>query len=368
MPSPAPSGYLPVDSFGASEIPWDEVGPGWFLVEWLEHPAIYGNSQVPLAPPDLSATLLAPDGTWYAAASLGGAGAEYTTFWLGDTLAMFHIDGVADGYDAGYIGHDVLVSLRDGSTRALSSDVYLGIVALAKDGSLVSAQFSEGGGGQYLRVDSAFNSTPLCGAGLQFAGSLSPDGVRFVCLGDDPAGSRGTIVSVSNVTGTGGTTVIDTFKSYPDSYSILGWFDADTFLLRRWAISESPDAYFTYNISTRKISEYALPVPLRPWVDFDTASQTFATRDYYSKVDTGVTFFSKSGDEVAHSACGSQASATYEASGFLALVTCRINVPGDWSTGTSVLSLIDLKSGEVVGTWTVHDDSEQSIQTIRGYP
>jgi hypothetical protein len=32
-PSPAPSGFLPVDSLGASEIPWDEVGPGWFLVD-----------------------------------------------------------------------------------------------------------------------------------------------------------------------------------------------------------------------------------------------------------------------------------------------------------------------------------------------
>ena len=278
-PSPAPSGFLPVDSLGASEIPWDEVGPGWFLVEWVAHPAVYGEGDLPTTPADFAVSLLAPDLTTYAGPSLVAAGADWTVFWRGDSVAVFDATSVSESTD--YVGNTSLVSLRDGSTRQIiANSLSPGWFAIAADGNPIGAHWWEGGGGGvFYRYDTDFAATQVSPDVYVTDASLSPDGERLVYLGAGPLDMTHTTVWVSDLGDSTSTetAAIDTLREPPDSYSIVGWLDPDTLVLyRREGGPLVAEAYFSYNITTRTIADFALPFVAAGWVRFDWASQTYS--------------------------------------------------------------------------------------------
>jgi hypothetical protein len=360
-PARAPVGYLPVDSYAASDIPWDKVGPGWFLVEWRESEYVFSESP-PFAAADDAVSLLAPNGDWYLGADLEPTGATASVMWLGAELAIFRDTVFQPDW---WYGETSVLNLKDGSVR-----VVLGVdspdpewYAVAAGGRLIGYQFG-GADSSYSVYESFANPREVCwGAGIDLKG-LAPDGKRLICLSYEPIGDGSTTktaVTVAGVSSAKAPEKIDVFKRDPNAYSLAGWLDGDTFLL---AVTDgSATTYFSYNIATRKIADLPLPFDDPATISFDYTSQTFAAQD-----ESGVRFYSRDGSALASVSCGPASLELdgLEYSGPAALVQCSA---GSSDTGwKDVVTYVDLASGATSMVAAPDVQKGQGVLKIYGYP
>ncbi len=364
-PSPAPSGFLPVDSLGASEIPWDEVGPGWFMVTWVQRDVVWSEEvALPTMPADASVSLLAPDGTWYAAASLSPTGYDETVGWLGDTLAVFR---VTEPSPAVSVGGTALVNLRTGASQEiLSAAIRPSNFGFAADGTLVSAVYEEETLG-VVWYDAQMKGHSVCNGAQDW--SVAPDRSRVVCLAwvaDTGTGDQ-TEILVGTLGSGAEAQVIDTFRLDPYSYHLTGWLDSDTFLVARAAQAGETKGttYYTYNIVTHKVADFALPFAASSssaWdVSYDAATETYAERG-----DDGLHVFAADGASIADVPCGGYVTwpiAVY--SGTTALVECDNSVSAEDRNVT--LTLVDLKDGSATVVADVNPGSDQDVRAVYPY-
>jgi hypothetical protein len=373
-PSPAPPGFFPVDSLGASAIPWEEVGPGWFLVEWVEHEASYsGDSGEPVTPSEFSVSLLSPDGTWYTGRALGTPGADArTTFWLGDSVAVFRRAPAPGRGVFGFTGDTYLVNLRDGSTRpAISDHESPSWFAMGANGTLIGAHALEGGPStSYSQWDTNFDQTPVCGDLYPSTVALSPDGTHLVCVAGDSGDPGTTAVWLGDVGSGDATTRVGTLDPGTYRYSIDGWLDSDTFLLEREDYSFGGGArdFVAYHVNTGTITDFVPPIVPDSVIQFDFTTQTYVTFDPSAGSDRPVTFYTASGIDLATVPCsGASVWSWMVYSGSNALVDCRSR-ESDGSSGDHTLSLVHLDSGAVDVVASVHTDANQNLQGLDGYP
>ncbi len=368
-PSPAPSGFLPVDSLGASEIPWDEVGPGWFLVDWAEHDAVWGedaNGNPTVSPADASVSLLSPDGTWYAAASLAATGSDKTVGWLGDTVAILRT--TEPEFSISY-GDASALDLRTGASRKLVSgvDSVAWRVFLA-GGILTSTGLADEESAAVSWYDASLTEHSVCVRVLR--NSVAPDAKRVACLGfDDNAGTGDdqTEILVGTLGSGAEAQVVDTFRLDPYQYELAGWLDGDTFVVARAAQpgETKGTTYYSYNIVTRKVADFALPFPASAptaWdVSFDWATQTYADMG-----DDGLSFFAADGAPIVEVPCAGGSmwpGAVY--SGTVALVKC--DTSANSGSGNVTITLVDLQNGTAKQVADAPIDSEHSVRAVYPY-
>ena len=355
-PSPAPSGFLPAASLGQSDVPWDELGYGWFLVAWDGPPPPNVDEYV-AGPSPAGFSLVSPDATVYALADLGIVDAAWVIDWRVDEVGVVRNPDLAEG-DTGDVA---TINLRTGAENAIVSRGQIPMADyVAANGDLVGSQFY---GDLPVPVFAYRDYRPvgkICD-GNGGGALMSPDGVRVVCLTFDPADDEKTAVVIGRVDEVGSPKQIDVFQASPYLYSVLGWLDADTFILeRRSQTYGDPSTFFTYDIATRTIANYTVPVPydadpLHHLLPFDFASQTFAV----SRPGT-ITFYGVDGSVVADVTCATSGDNAEHPgvvrSGAFALVTC-LSSPIHESSAS--LDIVDLRTGVTthVGTFDQTIDS-----------
>lgn len=363
-PSAAPSGYLPVNSLGASEIPWLEVGPGWFLVDWAQRDAVWADTDDgtgTISPADASVSLLAPDGTWYAAASLAAVESDRTLSWLGETVAVFR--STQPDYES-VAGDTSLINLRTGASRlVLSGAEAPALQGVSADGSLRGRDYAEDSS-WYVQYDDRFTPHTVCDGD---SASVAPDGVRVACLGWIAYGdgtTDQTQVFLGALSTDAGADAIDTFRLDPYSYGIQGWLDPDTFLLLRYdPDGKASPTYFAYNVATRKIADLALPFQATgDWVTFDWLTKTYA-----DVAGQTVSFFAADGAKVAEVTCAGDSSWSWPTySGTRVLVTCE-TTDVDYNPAAVTLTLVDLTTGTVTEVAHAAETSSTRVRTVYPY-
>ncbi len=262
-PSPAPSGYLPVDSLGASEIPWDEVGPGWFLLAYdadtTDNASVFigdfpddnsdGGVFHYFAPEnDDGMTLVSPAGEIYLAGSLSGQGPVAETLWDGGSVYLnrptgFRMEEEGEGTVTAY-------DLATGSTReVVRGETYLP-EEMTTAGRLVGWHWAEGtivGGAVYGSDGSDFHKVCPSGSGSP---TLAPDGHRTVCI-ELRTDGRSDVVLYDLDSGT--REPIDVFKEGSYAYQLLGWWDSASVVVSRW--EDGASLYWAYDVETKKLTE-----------------------------------------------------------------------------------------------------------------
>jgi hypothetical protein len=381
-PSAAPSGFLPVDSLGAKSIPWDQVGPGWFLVDWAQHDVVWDdNTNLPVSPADASVSLLSPDGTWYTAASLKATGSHWTEGWLGDTVAV--IRETQPTQENGY-GDVSYLNLKTGASRQVLSGTRSEMLSFAADGTLVSQVLDETFSVAWYDGQMARHS--VFDEGAQPA-SVAPDGKSVVTLvyASVPSGSTDdqTELVVGPVGSPGEAQVIDTLRLPPYSYTIRGWIDPDTFLVGRAPQPGETQrtTYYTYNIVTRKVADFSLPfsAPFNPGMSTGDVSFDWASQTYAEESDSGVNFFRVDGTPFARLGCpGSTPVSAFtrgwginsrwdpKISGARALVACEDSASEPGLTVTT-FTLVNLKDGTVTNVGSVKGGPGQGVRAIYPY-
>lgn len=371
-PSPAAEGAFPVPAYPASAIPWLEVGPGWFLVDWAEAGVSAGTN-----------VLVGPDGSVYAT----GAGWDRTRSWAMDWvsggLAVFQ-NTMPEGEEYGEwaTGDVSIIDLQSGAVQAYATGIDdPGWNWETADGTYIG-NMSGGDGTEATATKDGTSLGWYCwGYGRT---DLSPGGGRLVCLQGREDGQ--TDVVLAGTTGPSSESVIDVFSRGVFDYSIAGWLDADTFLLSRpeqgthddyivWegnqGFAQVPAgdgaAYFAYNVATRTIADFALPFTgAYGDVDFYSRSDVFAAR---SMDATRADFFSGAGAAIASVDCAAALAASrvesVEVSGRRALVTCG-DLFSPSGGGEAALVLVDLDEGTAVTLGPV--DGQASSVWLRAFP
>lgn len=286
--APEPSlieGYAPVPQLPWTEIPWGEVGPGWFMIDYRNDytlgPLEMGESA---ALPQLTGglSLVSPEGQWYAASSLGALGAGQPLEWDGEAVWMAR--SVEAGPDNGWYDLDLLrvrdgapVGVVQGSPMENSFPIGAG-KALAYpwggDGliSTVSGVGVEGMGGC---MDAGSGYWGWETADMSFL--YSPDrGGRLVCFGpaEDSSRTAVTLVSVSDVSSS---RVVNEFQYDISHYAFVGWVDADRFLLARTkGDGTAAEKIFIYDLEGDSLVE--MPIDL-----YDNL-QVAAVEGYFDQV------------------------------------------------------------------------------------
>ncbi len=353
--------FFPVPQAGARDIPWDEVGPGWFLVDsharanndFLDED---GFGRMPEAVGGLS--LVSPDGQWYAARSFAGTGAAFSLHWAADGVWLMTS---ADESIEEVTGDIVRVDLKTGmqqsvATRQVDDFAYTGAV----DGITLVADYSQEAVTDYLVYGPGGVVGTECALHTVFGEIRSlifPDGTRVGCWGfrsDDK-----TDVGVLDLRTPSAIDHLDVFSRDGYSYQILGWESADTFLLARLDANGGQEAFFAYSVSTRKIADFPLPFALgadRQVDVFDNESQVFVSTDRGSD---SIDLFRANGEKIATVAggCAYAGTPSWTLSGTHLLAFCP------WEGGPA--TMINLETGDVVGTWTAGTGIEVRAY---GYP
>lgn len=305
-------------------------------------------------------SLLSPDGTWYAAASLAATGSDKTVGWLGDTVAVFRTTEPGFTLSDGDVS---LVNLRTGASRGILSGVTTPEwIDVTSNGTLVAKIGYEESFG-FFSYDSDMTEHSVCG-GLDL--SVAPDGARVVCtdLVRDPGTGDQTEILVVTLGSGAPAEVIDTFRLDPGWYVLRGWLDADTFLVSRQdpVYGQAAATYYTYNNVTRTVADFALPYPASPsaatdWVDYDRTTQTYADRR-----DDGLHLFAGDGAPILVVPCAGGAGAAY--SGTRVIVTCSVY---EGTPSHTTLTLVNLESGTATQVADVQIGSEHSVQAVYPY-
>lgn len=377
-PSPAAVGAFPVPAYPASAVPWDEVGPGWFLVDWVEAGVTDGTN-----------VLVGPDGSVYATGANWDRTRSWAMDWVSGGLAIFR-NTMPDSEEYGgewATGDISIVNLQSGAVQAYATDIdEPGWQWETSDGTYIGNM----SGGDGTEATATQNGTSLgwyCwGYGRT---DLSPGGGRLVCLQGRDDGR--TDVVLAGTTGPSSESVIDTFSRGVFDYSIAGWLDAETFLLSRpeqgthddfivWegnqGFAEVPAgdgaAYFAYDVETRTIADFTLPFAgAYGDVDYYSRSDVYAawSMDTVRLDPARVDFFSGAGAAIASVDCaaipGTSGHQSVEVSGRRALVTCGLLLEGGTSD-VATLVLVDLDDGTTVALGPVN--AQASSVGIHAFP
>jgi hypothetical protein len=356
-------GFFPIPQADAKVIPWDKVGPGWFLVDSHASTEVQLNDSGDPAPiPEAvgGLSLVSPEGQWFAARSYAGTGASNSLHWAPNgvwlmTSAMQSIEDVS--------GDVVRVDLATGARTSVSKgDFENRAYTSAVGGVTVVDGYSQDAVGPFIVYGASGAASPACVQNVRrdqgdLRSFLAPDGLRVVCWGS--RSDNKTDVEVVNVQNPTTMTKVDTFRLDPYSYYQLGWLAPDTFLMARVDAASQKDTFFAYDVSTKKIADYALPFA-------PDAGQRLGAHDYAAKVfitsdsssDT-LEVYRDTGEKIATVAagCADGGASTWALSGANMLVTCQ------WAAGQ--VTIVNLETGATVGTWA--DPPGRELQAY-GYP
>ncbi len=252
---PPVAGALPVPAYPASAIPWDELGPGWFLLSYDADassdvwPTSDGQGTFPEL--DNAIQLVSPTGDLYYVRDLTGVGTGYEVLWTLDALKILDGTFYSESDD---IPHGPLLSL-DLATGAVVIANPAAYDAYYEDtfpnGNVLTRWGAEGTLSAAVLSPEFTLVTDLCeGAGI--ASGLSPDGTRIVCLqnGDD-ARAHVTVLDVA----TAASEELDVFTYDAWSYGLYGWWDANSVALARW-VGDNGTLWWTYDVTTSTLTAF----------------------------------------------------------------------------------------------------------------
>ena len=274
--------FFPAKQAEAKDIPWDQVGPGWFLVDsrvranddFLNED---GFGRMPEAVGGLS--LVSPDGQWYAARSFAGTGAAFSLHWAADGVWLMT---AADESIEEVYGDIVRVDLKTGVKSSVANgQVEAFAYAGAADGITLVSDYSQEAATDYLVYGPGGVANTTCALRTVFGEIrflIAPDGTRVGCWGF--RSDNKTDVGVLDLRTPSTIDNLDVFSRDAYSYEILGWVSDDTFLLARSGADGSQEAFFAYDVSTRTIADFPLPFALGAddWVQaFDFTTQVFVS-------------------------------------------------------------------------------------------
>jgi hypothetical protein len=356
--------FFPVPQADAKDIPWDQVGPGWFLVDAHQHVELDLSGPDEVRAPEAvgGLSLVSPDGEWYAARSFAGTEAADSVHWAADGgWLLKNVDVSSEGRG----GDIVRVDLATGTTADVATNEWgYYSYASAAGGVTVGGGSADVQDGYHLHNTSGA-ADPSCiqPAGIRYGDLrtvLAPDGQRVACWTERRTDER-TDVGFLDLRNPSTATYVDIFRLGFWRYESLGWLSNDTFLLARLDDDHKQEAYFSYDLSTQKITDFALP--FKPPGDqgveaFDYASQVFFTSDWGSD---SIGMYRANGDPIATVTAGcpdESVIASWALSGEMALVSCGLSAGGD-------ATLVNLETGNVVGTWAYDPGLEVRAY---GYP
>ena len=275
--------FFPVPHADAADIPWDEVGPGWFLVDshtQSDTDDFGGDGVVRLPEAVGGLSLVSPEGEWYAARSFAGTGAAFSVHWAADGVwLMTAADATPDDVRGDIARLDLKTGERASvATRQVDGFAYAG----AADGISLVADYSQDSSTGYVVYGPDGVARTDCGLPTTVHGEMrfliSPDGTRVGCWGF--RSDNKTDVGVLDLRTPSTLDHLDVFSRDANSYEILGWTSDDTFLLARSDAEGNQEAFFGYDVATRKIADFTLPFSLGAddWVQaFDYATQVFVS-------------------------------------------------------------------------------------------
>ncbi|MDN4484046.1 hypothetical protein [Demequina lignilytica] len=276
-PSPEPTataslvdGYAPVAQLPFEAVPWDQVGPGWFAVDYATGraqdlgSAIAGDGRVEYEQREGGLSLVAPDGTWYAARTHADLGPGLVIAWDGANAWMAR---AADSTVESVYFDAELVELTDLATASVPAVV---APTLSPFGQGRAVDYAYAGDGLYSRVVGVdTDRMGACGdAGVGFWGWEAPDmsflyspagDGQVICMGPTADGA-GTVVTLVDVADVAASEPVATFRLPPDRYAFVGWLDDTTFLVARRALAGGAEAMFQYDVAERAIAEVEAPM------------------------------------------------------------------------------------------------------------
>lgn len=364
-------GFAPVPHLPAGSIVWDELEPGWFLVDYrTPTDEVAGGESAEsfaLAPFAGGFSLVSPAGDWYAVERREDVTGGLTLAWDGDRVWSTGEIGLASES----LGFDEVesISLRTGEVQSadfsgefawvdnvLRQGFFAhgeGIVGLVYGGDGFSMKPYTVGGAELRTCDEVGRYHGAVFDDMSFLAD-GADG-RLVCFTytEDRTGSD---VMLLPMTGTDAPELLATFQHPADRYSFLGWVDSDTFLFGRndgspqHAGTAVIEAVFSWEVSSGALTELDLPFAVGAEMFYDSASERFVVFAGSDDART-VALYTLEGDVVleAPAACptrwGSGDSTEFSnvhVSGDRLIVVCE--AVGD-------VSLFDTGSGEPVGSW-----------------
>lgn len=271
-PVPAPGlldGFAPVPQLPADQIPWNEVGAGWFAVGYYDavdfpHLEIQESATLPQRQGGIS--LISPDGTWYAAHDITDFGPGNPLLW--DGYGMFMGTRVEAGDDTWYYDLSVY-DFRSGELKVQDKEVpwELG-VGLGNGRALnfwwnaqgptngIAGSSPEGVGGCFeadARGSSAWKATDMSHVYQPEAFS------NLVCFGPSQSDPSKTSIHVVRTDWVADSRVVDELPLPYERYAFVGWVDVTTFLFAQIA-QGSPNAeqIFMYDIRERELQQLDL--------------------------------------------------------------------------------------------------------------
>lgn len=373
-------GFAPVPHLPAEDIPWEEVGPGWFAVGYynaVEFPHLEIMESVELPQREGGVSLLSPDGTWYAARDVADLGAGNPLLWDGDNVFMgtrveagddtwYYDINIVDLLTGDSVGGDAGVpweyGIGIGNGRALS----FWWNALGPINGVAGVDTDAAGGcfEADARGSSGWRSTDMSHLYMPDAGG------SLVCFGPaegDPSRTSITLVDVGEVANS---RVIHDLPMSSDRYSFVGWIDSNQFFFAQTQRS-LPGAEQVFKYDT--VDNSVTPVDLPFYADvksssaqgfFDHVSQrhVISQATYDDTTTFEVAWYDLDGEQVTiHTGeCLSGAGLGDEV---------RVKVSGDrlavFCDNPGYILMFDLASGDPIGDWRVGIGHEIQIDGHR---
>lgn len=301
--------------YSSSQIPWDEVGPGWFLLDY--DPADVrqpwpGEGPQPAVADTL--TLISPDGALYAAGDIASAQATELAGWVGEELYLYR---ATDSHIWWMTGDEITFDMIDGTSvvTRMGTEFWGAVrptaLTPAADGYAVRRGTTQEESGT-LRAyrDGTFSHVVAEDA----FSDLSPDGTGVVSFVGRDDGT--TDVFFNAVDGTRTHLQVLTLPGGGGS-EFRGWLSNDVVLLTRTTILEGPTemsnsvgnavAYgptlvFALDTRTGDATEYSLPFDTDQgdWL-YSPDLSAFVYRAYGGGSD--VVFYSLDGDVLTSVPC-----------------------------------------------------------------
>lgn len=369
-----PSGYAPVSQFGAELIPWDQVGPGWFLVAYGKQDApadadkftaeTTGAADVTnsFAPISGGLSLVSPAGDWFAVNSVEAFGLGRPLEWDGSNLWMVRstsAEAASPTQSAELL--DLMTLEPQGSVEAIPSGTLdpvrpgASLVYTASEdaaaGSIVVGDLNGAGG--CSAAGTGYYGWQLDDMGYQFSAA---DGGRLVCFAplDEGEGANVVVVHVDDVAAS---EVVAQVRWNPENNLVVGWVDETHALIADSVTAGGrSDQVRLLNIESGAMTDAAQTpfwniVPGQDTSFFDQVTQHYITTRVPG--DTWAMLIETLDEtrEVAtvSGACpGGRAELDQQVSGGRLMVMCG-------STGS--LRLIDLATGKSLGRWELGIDA-----------
>jgi hypothetical protein len=342
-PSPPVAGAIPVPALPASAIPWDDVGPGWFLLSYdpdVSDDVQPENTDSPTGPQwwfdnaDEALQLVSPAGDLYYARDLTDAGGVRALAWTGESVLVLEGHATADSGETPH-GRFDSIDLATGAATTLNPNLsqFSRAPRMLADGRIVLWGAGEGQAGADVVSPSFAFDQSVCVVEGEAISTLSPDGTRVVCLEDEDY-PKSAVMLYNLVDGS--SAKIDTFSYGPVNYRMHGWWDANSFVVSR-VDTGGTTLWWAYDVSTQTIRD------LNATLSNGTAAEVAEGVAGYRVVSAGTTVEVQGFDGTLRATlpCWPRS-----LSGGLAITAC--GSPG----GQVVISVADLESGEVTSVAT----------------